>query len=169
MPKTVHFSELLESHGKEIYRFAYRMTGNPEDASDLLQDTFLRAFKAFPRLSQGANHRAWLYRIAHRQALNLFRSRRVRKAEPLDEARSLHDSNGHPESLEETRRLARALGRVIRTLPLRQRSALLLKKYEGLAYADVAAILGSTEENARAHVYQAMKKIRNGLKSKEGR
>ena len=169
MPKTVRFAALLESHEKEIYRFVYRMTGNPEDASDLLQDTFLRAFKAFPRLSEDANHRAWLYRIAHRQALNLFRSRRVRKTEPLDEARALHDANGHPESFEETRRLARALGRVIRSLTPRQRAALLLKKYEGLSYADVAAILGSTEENARAHVYQAMKKVREGLKSKEER
>jgi RNA polymerase sigma-70 factor (ECF subfamily) len=167
MPKRVHFSELLESHEKEIYRFVYRMTGNSEDASDLLQDTFLRAFQAFPRLPEGANHRAWLYRIAHRQALNLFRSRRVRKAEPLERARALHDSNGHPESLEETRRLARALGRAIRELTPRQRSALLLKKYEGLSYADVAAVLGSTEENARAHVYQAMKKIRDGLRTKE--
>jgi RNA polymerase sigma-70 factor (ECF subfamily) len=167
MPKRVHFSELLESHEKEIYRFAYRMTGNPEDASDLLQDTFLRAFEAFPRLPQGANHRAWLYRIAHRQALNLFRSRRVRKSEPLENARALQDLNGHPESLEETRRLARALGSLIRELTPRQRSALLLKKYEGLSYADVAAVLGSTEENARAHVYQAMKKIRNGLREKE--
>src|SRR3972149_3063664 len=169
MPKRVHFSELLESHEREFYRCAYRMTGNPEDASDLLQDTFLRAFKAFPRLPQDANHRAWLYRIAHRQALNLFRSRRVRRTEPLDEARALHDSNGHPESLEETRRLARLLGHVIRALSLRQRSALLLRKYEGLSYADVAAIPGSTEANARAHVYQAMKKIRDGLRPKEGR
>jgi RNA polymerase sigma-70 factor (ECF subfamily) len=169
MPKTVHFAELLENHEKEIYRFVYRMTGNPEDASDLLQETFLRAFRAFPRLPEDANHRAWLYRIAHRQALNLFRSRRVRKTEPLDEARALHDANGHPESFEETRRLARALGRVIRALSPRQRAALLLKKYEGLSYADVASILGSTEENARAHVYQAMKKIREGLKPKEER
>lgn len=168
MPKRVHFSELLESHEKEIYRFLYRMTGNPEDASDLLQETFLRAFQAFPRLPADANHRAWLYRIAHRQALNLFRSRRVRKATSLDEARTLYDSNGHPESLEETRRLARTLGRVIRALSPKQRSALLLKKYEGLSYRDVAAILGSTEENARAHVYQAMKKIRDGLNPSRG-
>jgi RNA polymerase sigma-70 factor (ECF subfamily) len=167
MAKSVHFSELLESHEKEIYRFAYRMTGNREDASDLLQDTFLRAFKAFPRLPADANHRAWLYRIAHRQALNLFRSRRVRRSEPLDEAKALHDANGDPESLEQTRRLARALRGVIRDLTPRQRSALLLKKYDGVSYRDVAAILGSTEDNARAHVYQAMKKIRDGLRRKE--
>jgi RNA polymerase sigma-70 factor (ECF subfamily) len=167
MPKTVRFSELLTSHEKEIYRFAYRMTGNAEDASDLLQDTFLRAFKAFPRLPVDANHRAWLYRIAHHQALNLFRSRRIRRTEPLDQARELHDSNGSPESLEETRRVARRLGEILRALSVRQRSALLLKKYEGLSYGEVAAVLGSTEENARAHVYQAMKKIRCGLNSKE--
>ncbi len=165
MPKTVHFAELLSSHEKEIYRFTYRLTGNPEDAADLLQDTFLKAFKAFPRLPEGANHRAWLYRIAHHQALNLFRSRRVRRSEPLDEARELQDSNGNPESLEETRRIARELRWIIRALSVRQRAALILKKYEGLSYAEVAAVLGSTEENARAHVYQAMKKIRDGLKT----
>lgn len=165
MPKGVRFAELLERHEKEIHRFLYRMSGNPEDASDLLQETFLRAFEAFPRLPRGANHRAWLYRIAHNQALNLFRARRAQRTEPLDEAGTLQDSNGNPESLEESRRAARALRRVIRELTARQRSALLLKKYEGLSYAEVAAVLGSTEENARAHVYQAMKRIREELKS----
>jgi RNA polymerase sigma-70 factor, ECF subfamily len=167
MPKTKHFAELLESHEKEIYRFVYRMTGNAEDASDLLQETFLRAFGAFPRLPADANHRAWLFRIAHRQALNLFRSKRVRRAEPLDEALALQDENGHPESLSETRRLARSLRALIRDLTRRQRCALLLKKYEGLSYAEVAGVLGCTEEGARAHVYQAMKKIRSGLRTKE--
>jgi len=165
MPKRVRFTELLESHEREIHRFLYRMSGDPEDASDLLQETFLRAFQAFPRLPQKANHRAWLYRIAHNQALNLFRARRARKTEPLVDAGALQDSNGNPESLEESRRAARVLRRVIRELTPRQRSALLLKKYEGLSYAEVAAVLGSTEENARAHVYQAMKRIREELKS----
>jgi RNA polymerase sigma-70 factor, ECF subfamily len=165
MPKRVRFAELLESHEREIHRFLYRMSGNAEDASDLLQETFLRAFQAFPRLPHDANYRAWLYRIAHNQALNLFRARRARRTEPLDEAGALQDSNGNPESLEESRRAARVLRRVIRGLTPRQRSALLLKKYEGLSYTEVAAVLGSTEENARAHVYQAMKRIRAELKS----
>jgi RNA polymerase sigma-70 factor (ECF subfamily) len=167
MPKTTRFSELLESHEKEIYRYLYRMTGNPDDAKDLLQETFLRAFQAFPRLPETANHRAWLYRITHRQALNLFRSRRTRPTEPLEEAEALSDANGDPEALSEIRRLARTLAGLIRELTLRQRSALLLKKYEGLSYAEVANVLGTSEESARAHVYQAMKKIRNGLKPQE--
>ena len=166
---TESFNQLILRWERPIYALAYRVIGREEDARDVCQDTFLRAFQAFPRLPDDWNHRAWLYRIAHRQALNLFRSKRVRRAEPLEEARGLHDSNGHPESLSETRRLARALGRVIRALTPKQRSALLLKKYEGLSYRDVAAILGSTEESARAHVYQAMKKIRDGLRTKERR
>jgi RNA polymerase sigma-70 factor (ECF subfamily) len=165
MPKKARFAELLLLHQQEIYRFVYRMSGDADDASDLLQETFLRAFEAFPRLPEDANHRAWLYRIAHRQTLNLLRSRRVRKTGPLEEARGLHDTNGNPEFLAESRRIARALRRSLRALTPRQRSALLLKKYEGLSYTEVSSILGFTEENARAHVYQAMKKIRDGLKS----
>ncbi len=165
MPEKTRFTDLLGSYEKEIHRYAFRMTGNPEDAQDVLQETFLRAFRAFPRLPSDANHRAWLYRIAQRQALNLFRSQKVRAAEPLGDALSVDDANGHPDDLAETRRLVRALRQVIRHLTPRQLSAILLSKYEGLAYVDVAEILGCTEENARAQVYQAMKKVRNGLES----
>ncbi len=164
MPTKTRFVDLLGSYEQEIHRYAFRMTGNPEDAADVLQDTFLKAFRAFSRLPADANHRAWLYRIAHRQALNLFRSQKVRETEPLEGALAIDDANGHPDDLAETRQLAQALRRMIRALTPRQRSALLLKKYEGLPYADVADILGCSEENARAQVYQAMKKIRNGLR-----
>jgi len=167
MPGKARFAEILECYQKEIHRYAFRMTGNPEDAADLLQDTFLRAFRAFPRLPKDANHRAWLYRIAHRQILNHFRSERLRSTSPIDVTADVHDANGHPDDLSETRRLARARGHVVRDLTPRQRTALLLKKYEGLPYRDVAEILGMSQENARAQVYQAMKKVRNGLKRGE--
>jgi RNA polymerase sigma factor (sigma-70 family) len=88
----------------------------------------------------------------------------VREAGTLEEVSAVNDANGHPDDIAETRRLVQALRHVIRGLTPRQRSALLLKKYEGLPYAEVAAILGCSEDNARAQVYQAMKKIRNGLR-----
>lgn len=166
MPKKARFVDLLEQYEKELHRYAFRMTGSAEDASDVLQDTFLRAFRAFPKLPEDANHRAWLYRIAHRQSLNLFRSQKVRSAEPLERALHVQDTNGNPETLAESRRLAKALSGVIHGLTPRQRSALLLKRYEGLSYKEVASVLECTEENARAHVYQAMKKVRNGLYAK---
>jgi RNA polymerase sigma-70 factor (ECF subfamily) len=148
---------------KEIYQFTYRMTGNREDAADVLQDTFFRAFRAFHRLPAGANHRAWLYRIAGRSALNLARSQKLRRTLPLEKALHLPERNGDLESLVETRRLAGKLGDIIRALPARQRIALLQRKYQELSYQEIAATLDCSEETARAHVYQAMGKIRRGL------
>ena len=157
------FEELMREHEKEIYRFTYRMTGNREDAADVLQDTFFRAFRAFPRLPEKANHRAWLYRIASRSAMNLARAKKVRRALPLDKALHLAESNGDLENLVETRRLAGRLGDIVRALPVRQRIALLQRKYQELSYREIAATLDCSEQSARAHVYQAMTKIRRGL------
>jgi RNA polymerase sigma-70 factor, ECF subfamily len=160
---SVRFEELLRRYEKEIYRFTYRMTGNREDAADVLQDTFFRAFRAYPRLPEKANHRAWLYRIASRSALNLARSQKMRRTLPLEKARHLVEKNGDLEHLVETRRLAGCLGDIVRALPARQRIALLQRKYQGLSYREIAATLDCSEQGARAHVYQAMAKIRRGL------
>jgi len=157
------FEELMREHEKEIYRFTYRMTGNREDAADVLQDTFFRAFRALPRLPEKANHRAWLYRIASRSAMNLARAKKVRRALPLDQALHLAESNGDLENLVETRRLVGRLGDIVRALPVRQRIALLQRKCQELSYREIAATLDCSEQSARAHVYQAMTKIRRGL------
>ena len=159
----IRLEDLVNLHEKEIYRFAYRMTGNREDAADILQETFLRAFKSLPRLPDGSNHRAWLFRVAGRLSLNLARANKVRKSVPIEKALHLPERNGDLESLVETRRLARALAESLRLLSSRQRIALLLRKYEGLPYEEIALALGCTEESARAHVYQGMNKIRRGL------
>lgn len=157
------FEDLLERHEKEIYRFAWRLTGNRQDAADVLQETFLRAFRAFRRLPSDANHRAWLYRIAGHSALNLARANRARRALPITKAFHLPERNGDIEELVETRRLTRLLAEVLRRLSPRQRVALLQKKYEGLSYQEIALTLGCSEETARAHVYQAMEKVRRAL------
>jgi RNA polymerase sigma-70 factor (ECF subfamily) len=157
------FEDLLERHEKEIYRFACRMTGNQDDAADILQETFLRAFKAYRKLPPDANYRAWLYKIAGRLALNHARSMKVRRSVPIHEAFHLPERNGDLESLVETRRLAKTLSGVLDRLSSRQRVALLQRKYEGLSYREIAAMLGCSEETARAHVYQALEKVRRGL------
>ena len=154
---------LLSRYEKEIYRFARRMTGNGEDAADVLQETFLRAFKSFSKLPQEANHRAWLYRIASHQALNLARANKVRQALPLEAAARVPEREGDLESLVETRRLARQLSATLGALSSRQRIALLQRKYEGLSYREIAETLDCSEQTARAHVYQAMVKVRRSL------
>jgi len=165
MTRKPRFAELIERHERELYRYVFRMLGDAEDAADVLQETFLNAFRAFPRLPDGSNHRAWLYKIASRQSLSLLRSPRRKRRAPLAAADHVAAPNDDdPAARAETRRRARRLYQVVPTLPPRQRSALLLKKYDGLGYTEVAAALGCRVETARAHVYQAMRKVRAALK-----
>ncbi len=133
---------------------------------DVVNANFFRAFRALDRLPAQANHRAWLYRIASRSALNLARGQKLRRTLPLEKALHLAESNGDLESLVETRRLAGCLGEIVRALPTRQRVALLQRKYQGLSYREIAETLACTAQAARAHVYQAMGKVRRGLAGK---
>lgn len=157
MPDRVRFADLLEQHEREIHRFAFRMTGHLADAEDVLQNTFLRAFEAYGRLPATANHRAWLFRIALRQALNQRRAARVRRTAAIEAAADVCAPVPDENELGPDRA---ALESALAQLSERQRAALLLRKYEGLGYAEVAAALDCSEETARAHVYQATKKIR---------
>jgi RNA polymerase sigma-70 factor (ECF subfamily) len=157
------FEEFVGRHEREIYRFARRMTADPEDAADVLQETFLKAFRAFRKLPPDANHRAWLYRIAGRVAIDLARKKKTRKTTSLDVVVDFADGDGDPETQAGARRLAESLARVVRSLSQRQRIALVQRKYEGLSYEEIAATLGCTQQTARAHVYQAMAKLRRKI------
>ena len=110
------FEELIKRYEEEIYRFVHRMTGDHQDAADVFQETFMRALRAFGRLSKNANHRAWLYRIASRTALNLARSKKVRRSVALNDASLVADPGDGPEERAETERLKGLLAEALRTL-----------------------------------------------------
>lgn len=151
-PRT--FAWLLESFHPLIFRFLVRLcAGDRHTAEDITQETFLRAFRAFDRLTPDANHRAWLYRIAYNTFLN--DRRRFRHGEV-----ELDESHAAPRSREDARELASAVLAFVQTLPTKQRAALILRRVEGREYDEVAAILGCSEESARANAYQALKKLR---------
>jgi RNA polymerase sigma-70 factor (ECF subfamily) len=155
------FTLLAERRRPEILAYLVRMLGNRDDAEDACQETFLRAHAAFGRLDAGSNTRAWLYRIATNTALNLARGR-ARRSSRLAET--------DPDTLAgaagigaEQRADLRAVGRAVAALPPRQRAALMLRCFQGLDYAEIAASVGGTGDAARANVYQAMRKLRAAL------
>src|SRR5215468_5152406 len=82
------FRELVERHSRSVFRLAYRMTGNEHDAEDVVQDSFLRAYKQLGRFESRANFGTWLYRITANCAVDLMRSRQARhdvsRGESLD-------------------------------------------------------------------------------------
>ena len=156
------FGEIVDLHQRSVYRYLVRCTGKDDDAQELFQETFLRAYRAYAALPADANHRAWLFRIATNLVKNYIRGRqRYRKIFVSDAP--LPSPGVHPTTPEQTlhsQETARLLLNGLGALPFRQRTALLQRQLEGLAYREIAENLDCSEDSARAHVYQALKKLR---------
>lgn len=162
------FTELLERHGPELHRFALRLCRNAADADDLYQEMALKAYRAFGRLDPDANYRAWLYRIVSNTYLS--DRRKYGRIDPLgDDAAAALPAPQHDEADRlDARELLGAVDRLVQRLPPKQRIALIGRKYHDLSYAELAAVLGSSEEAARANVYEALRKLRAGLGDRLG-
>ena len=162
------FEALMSDHHAEIYRYVLRVTGRRQDADDLSQETFLRAFRAHRALPPDANQRAWLFAIATNLTRNHFRSqkrRRVAYAAVVTETREVDEDR--PDGMSISREIGTAVDQVVSGLPLRQRLAFLQRKVHGLDYEAIGQSLQCSAETARAHVFQALRKVRRALEGRE--
>jgi RNA polymerase sigma-70 factor (ECF subfamily) len=150
------FGELLERHEREIFAYALRLTGDRDNADDVYQETFLAAFKGWPPPRRG-QERAWLYRIATNKVID--RARKAKRLVRLSDVKDLRLAAPERDGVS----LA-DLTAAVRVLPAGQRAAFVLRKVEGLEYADVARVLECSEEAARSRVAEAMKKVREAMK-----
>jgi RNA polymerase sigma-70 factor (ECF subfamily) len=160
VPSKQEFETVIERYSGEIFAYLWRLLHGHEDAEDCLQEVFLRAFKAFDRLDRDANVRAWLYKIATNTAISFRKKRsRLESQELLVDYDLLSPDPSPDDRLEWKERLMSLLA-AIDELPDRQRSALMLRKYQALSYPEISEILGCSQEAARANVYQAIKKLK---------
>ena len=159
----VSFEQLVQRHRREILAYLVRLLGNVHDAEDICQDVLLRAFRAFDPGVLNSNARAWLYRIATNAALNALKRRRRTASREVSLAvapqipASAHD-------FEQRERLQR-VGLAVNRLPPRQRAALMQRRFQNLSYEEIAVSLNCSATSARAHVYQAIKKLRQAVYS----
>jgi RNA polymerase sigma-70 factor (ECF subfamily) len=160
------FDAVVAAYHAEIRRYLLRIMARPSDADDLSQETFLRAFRAHRSLPPGANVRAWLFAIATNLSRNHFRAqkRRCRAYAAVALVRSERDRGG-PDGEVVTGEALDRIERVIAGLPIKQRLAFIMRKMHDLEYAAIGASLRCSEESARAHVFQALRKIRRGLEA----
>jgi RNA polymerase sigma-70 factor, ECF subfamily len=158
------FDDVVAAHHPEIYRYLRRLTSRASEADDLAQETFLRAYRAWQGLGPEANVRAWLFAIATNLARNHFRaeSRRRRAYGAVGERRAEADPAG-PEEEQVFRETRALLDRVVAGLPMKQRLAFTLRKVHDLDYEAIGESLECSPESARAHVFQALRKIRTTL------
>ena len=135
-----------------VYRFL-RVAVGPHDADDCFQETFMAALRAYPTLSHADALDRWLLRIASRKAIDHHRGT-VRAAIPVAE---LPERAAQPETRDP---VDPAVAAAVRTLPPRQRVAVVHRLVFDRSYAEVAALMGSTEETARANVSQGVRRLR---------
>ena len=158
------FETVVSTHHGEIFRYLQRVIGRAGDADDLSQETFLRAYRAYGSLPGEANLRAWLFAIATNLAKNHFRSETRRRRAYGEMRASMRETvEAAPEAELVSRETGALVEGIVRRLPLKQRLAFTQRKIHGLDYEAIGRSLNCSAETARAHVFQAVRKIRRAL------
>lgn len=158
------FAELVRRHQGGVRRLAARMLLDEEEARDIAQLAFLRAWENLPRYDPSWCFSTWLYRIATNLALDALRARGSRDRTHQSHLRLVREETAPtaPESLQE-KEVERIFQELAASLPPAQRQAFLLREVEGLATAEVAKIMGCSETTVRNHVFCARAKLRQEL------
>ena len=157
-------AELLALTGElrgELHRYCARLMGSVIDGEDVVQDTLARALAALGEVEQMPQLRPWLFKIAHNRALDLLRSRAVRKAEPIEAASDVADE-ANPDPMEVLMRQEAVETAVSRfaELPLLQRSVIILKDVLDESLKDIADLLDLTVDAVKAHLARGRIRLR---------
>ena len=163
------FNELMHRWERPIHALAYRQIGREEDARDVCQETFLRAYRALPGFRGQAKFSSWLYRIALNLCRDWVRRERrtpvVQAAEDVD-LMELAAARGPSESLEDRiarQDLGRTVERAMALLSDDQRTAIILKEYQGLTFQEIADLVGCPLSTVKTRLYQGLTVLRREL------
>ena len=160
------FNVLVERHRRQVYQVCYRFAGNHEDASDLAQDVFLRAYRALGTFKGHSAFATWLYRVAVNVCLNRRAVRRL-PTEPIEQ-REFTDRRHDPADRRVIREeRAEAVRAAIARLPKKQRATMILRMYQELPHEQIAAILGSSVGAVKANFFHALANLKRLLQENE--
>ncbi len=163
---TEAFGRIYDIYADRIYRHIYYRTGNNEDARDLTQDVFTKAWRVLPKYKKTATpFLGWLFTISHNRIIDYYRTKKDHAY--LDAEIEMESEESSPESSAETEYTRQRIRRAILQLPEDQQNVIILNFIEGLEYGEVAAILDKSEGNIRVIVHRALKKMREILGKEE--
>ena len=166
------FRGLVDRHSRAVYRLAHRMTGNPQDAEDVVQETFLKAYRQLGRFESRANFSTWLHRIAVNCSIDLIRGRKNQEAghdaadlEALDGAHGGHDQrvDPSPERLMLSSEVQEKVSRAMEGLTAMERAAFVLRHFEGQSIEEISRALGLKANAAKHSIFRAVRKMRLAL------
>jgi RNA polymerase sigma-70 factor (ECF subfamily) len=161
---------LVERHSRALFRMAFRMTGNEQDAEDVVQESFLRAYRQLGKFDERASFGTWLYRIAMNCSLDLVRSRKRRSeqmapADPEmdDPILALPSHDPTPDRMAMSSEVRDRVAAAMNDLSASERTAFVLRHFEGMCIEDVSQVLGCQPGAAKHSVFRAVQKLRRAL------
>ena len=165
----LRFEELIEQHHDEIFTYLWRLLGKDGlrdramDVEDLVQDVFLRAYESFATLRPNSNYRAWLYKIATHCAYTQLRRTKHRRDKLAGLTHSAVELETGSETLLSRKNMKQKVRALVNSLPVKQKACVTMRYLQDLDYSEIAGILGSSQESARANVSQAIRRMRLAL------
>jgi RNA polymerase sigma-70 factor, ECF subfamily len=166
------FEELMNRYEKKIYRLGLNITGSPEDAEDVLQETFLKAYQHLPEFREDSRFYTWIVRIGVNEGLMKLRRRRADRTVPIEDQvdeeggvipREFTDWSPNPEELLAQSEIQAILDNAARSLPPTFRTVFFLRDVEGLSTAETAEMLDLTESAVKARLFRARLQLREDL------
>jgi len=156
------FDEIVTRHRRTVYRVCVRYAGTHEDASDLVQEVFVRAWRGLRTFKGQSQFSTWLYRVAVNVCLNRASLRRL-DVEPLESDRFEDPNAADPHQDLVRAERATAVRRAVATLPKKQRATLILRAYHDLSHQEIADILGSSVGAVKANFFHALANLKRAL------
>jgi RNA polymerase sigma-70 factor (ECF subfamily) len=165
------FDELVRRTYVDTYTLAVRLTANEEDARDVVQESYLRAWKGIRNFRGDAQFSTWMYRITANAAATMVQKRRRRRAEPLDAVDEPIEASleAQPEAATESAVGMAEVARAVQELPPKLRAIVVLKDVYGLPHEAIAAELGISVAAAKVRLHRGRKKLRDALFEADGR
>jgi len=162
------FGDLVRRHQDGVFGFVLRMVGSRDEAMDLTQDSFLKAWQALPGWRPEARFRTWLLQIARNASLDVLRRRSLATFVPIDEALELPGAGPTPETQAVMMQDLRLLEAALLRLQPDHREVLLLRELEGLSYEEIASVLGVAEGTVKSRIGRARAALLHAWKGRHG-
>jgi RNA polymerase sigma-70 factor (ECF subfamily) len=171
---------LVERHSHNVFRLAYRMTGNQHDAEEVVQEAFLRAYQKLGQFAARANFGTWVYRIAANYAIDRMRQKKKEEARRVEPAAGedgmesnpvsqVQDAAPTPERLTQSLELRKQMEIALAALSESERTAFVMRHWEGCGIEEIAEVLKSNTGAAKNTVFRAVQKLRQALQPFVGR
>ncbi len=157
------FEALVRQYQERIYRLAYRMTRNAEDAKDLAQEAFVQAYRSLGNFQQRSSFSTWLYRITMNLCLNHLRT--AGRMDPAEVGGSFTDGRSNSLDAILTDERDRALAAAIEALPPQQKATLTLRVHQGLSHREIGEILDCSEGTSKANYFHAVRGLQRKLQA----